>query len=106
MTPTPLATHDFDPEHAQAALDFLKRARWDLRQLRKLHVYRDRFKVIDVNGDCLEVRGVGYPDAAVVGLLKAVNAAFDPETIHQSTDAEFKELAAGRRHPWAEDRVM
>lgn len=106
MPATPLASHDYDPEHPEAAFEFLKRARWELRQLRKLHVFRDCFQVIDVNGDCLEVRGIGYPDAAVAALLKAVNAAFDPETLHNPTDAEFKELAAGRRHAWAEDRVM
>ena len=104
--PTPLATHDFLPTDANAAFEFLKRTRWDLRQLRKVYVYRDRFQVIDVNGDCLEVRGVGYPDAAIVDLLRAVNTAFDPQTIHNPTDAEFKEFATGRRHAWAEDRVM
>ena len=45
-------------------------------------------------------------DAEVVPLLRAVNTAFDPATIHDPTDQEYKELATGRRHPWAEDRVM
>jgi hypothetical protein len=35
-----------------------------------------------------------------------VNAAYNPETVHRPTDAEYKELKTGRRHPWAEDRVM
>src|SRR5437867_530116 len=101
----PLATHDFAADVA-AALEFLKRTRWELRQLRKVHVYRDRFHIIDVNGDFFEVRGVGYPDADVVALLQAINTAFDPETIHVPIDAEYKEFATGRRHTWAEDRVM
>ena len=102
---TPLASCDFTGDVA-AALEFLKRARWDLRMLRKVHVSRDRLRVIDVNGDFLEVRGVGYPDADVVPLLRAVNTAFDPQTIHTPTGQEYKEFATGRRHTWAEDRVM
>jgi hypothetical protein len=35
-----------------------------------------------------------------------VNAAFDPATIHDPTDAEYKEFLTGRRFPWAHDRVM
>ena len=102
----PLATHDYAPGGLPAALEFLKRTRWELRSLRKVWVWRDRVRVFDVNGDSFEVRGVGYPDPDVVPLLRAVNAAFDPATIHDPTDAGYKELAAGRRHPWAEDRVM
>jgi hypothetical protein len=29
--------------------------------------------------------------------------AFNPRTIHEATDDEYK---TGRRHPWAKDRVM
>ena len=32
--------------------------------------------------------------------------AYDPQTIHVPTSAEFKEFKLGRCHPWAEDRVM
>jgi hypothetical protein len=102
---TPLATHDFDGDLA-AALEFLKRTRSELRQLRKARVWRDRVQVIDVNGDFFELRGVGYPDADVVALLRAVNAAFNPETIHQPPPGDYREVATGRRHAWAEDRVM
>ncbi len=103
---TVLATHDFAPGSLDAALEFLKRTRWELRSLRFAHVFRDRLVILDVNGDAFEVRGVGYPDADIVPLLRAVNTAFDPLTVHDPTDAEFKEFATGRRHPWAEDRVM
>lgn len=102
---TPLATFDFAGD-VPAALEFLKRTRWELRELRYVRVFRDRFQVIDVNKDFFEVRGVGYPDAAIVPLLRAVNTAFDPETVHAPTTAEYKEYATGRRHTWAEDRVM
>jgi hypothetical protein len=102
----PLATHDYTPTDRNAALEFLKRTRWELRSLRKVHVYRDRLHVIDVNKDYFEIRGVGYPDPDIVPLLKAVNTAFDPQTVHDPTDAEYKEFATGRRHAWAEDRVM
>jgi hypothetical protein len=100
----PLATHDFTA--ATEALEFLKRTRWELRTLRFVRVFRDRLQVFDINGDYFEVRGVGYPDEAVVPLLRAVNTAYDPQTIHTATDLEYKELKTGRRHPWAEDRVM
>jgi hypothetical protein len=102
----PLATHEFAPGHLDAALEFLKRTRWDLRELRKVWVWPDRVQIFDVNGDFFEVRGVGYPDADVVPLLRAVNAAFDPATVHDPTAAQYKEFLTGRRHPWAHDRVM
>jgi hypothetical protein len=102
----PLASHDYTPGGIEAALEFLKRTRWELRSLRKVRVWADRLQIIDVNGDYFEVRGVGYPQPEIVPLLRAVNTAFDPLTIHNPTDQEYKELATGRRHPWAEDRVM
>jgi hypothetical protein len=101
-----IATHDFDAANPQAAHEFLKRARWDLRQLRKVHVHRDHVQIIDVNGDRLEVRGVGWPDEAVVTILHLVNTAFDPEAIHTPTEAEYKEYFTGRCRTWAQDRVM
>ncbi len=102
----PLATHDYTPGGLDAALEFLKRTRSELRSLRMVRVWKDRLHVIDVNKDYFEVRGVGYPDADIVPLLRAVNTAFDPQTIHAATHLEYKELATGRRHTWAEDRVM
>jgi hypothetical protein len=35
-----------------------------------------------------------------------VNTAFNPETIHNPIDLEYKEFKTGRRRAWAEDRVM
>jgi hypothetical protein len=102
----PVATHDLNPGSLDAALEFLKRTRWELRSLRKVRVWTDRLQIIDVNGDYFEVRGVGYSQPEIVPLLRAVNTAFDPLAIHNPTDQEYKELATGRRHPWAEDRVM
>ncbi len=103
---TPIAIHDYTADSLAGALEFLKRSRWELRSLRFARVWTDRIRVIDVNGDSFEVLGVGYPDPDIVPLLRAVNAAFDPATIHDPTDQDYKELATGRRHPWAEDRVM
>lgn len=102
---TPLATFDF-VRNVPAALEFLKRTRWELRDLRKVRAWTDKVQVIDINGDYFEVRGVGYPDADVVPILRAVNTAFDPATIHEPIAAEYKEFLTGRRHTWAEDRVM
>jgi hypothetical protein len=38
--------------------------------------------------------------------LRSINTAFDPQKIHEPTTQEYKEFDTGRRHPWAEDRVM
>jgi hypothetical protein len=102
----PLATHDYQPGRLDAALEFLKRTRSELRTLRKVRVYRDRLEVIDVNGDRFEVRGLGWPDADVVPILDAVNTAYKRETIHAPVDADYKEFNTGRRYAWAADRVM
>lgn len=101
---TPRATHDHST--LDATLEFLKRTRAELRQLRKVRVYKDRVHVIDVNKDYFEVRGVGYADADVVPLLQNLNTNFNPQTIHEPTTLEYKEFDTGRRYPWAADRVM
>jgi hypothetical protein len=102
----PLATHDYTPGGLDAALEFLKRTRNELRNLRRLRVWKDRLRVYDINKDYFEIRGLGYPDADVVPILHNLNTAFNPETIHNPIEAEYKEFDTGRRRPWAEDRVM
>lgn len=102
---TPVATYDFAGD-VPATLEFLKRTRWELRELRKVWVWTDRVQIFDINGDYFEVRGVGYPDANVVPILRAVNTAFDPATIHEPIATEYKEFLTGRRYTWAHDRVM
>src|SRR5690349_16369096 len=102
----PRATHDYTPGGLDTALTFLKRTRAELRMLYRVRVWKDHLHVIDINGDCFEVRGIGYLDADVVPLLRQVNTAFNPDTIHTEIDAEYKEFGAGRRYPWAHDRVM
>lgn len=102
----PLATHDYTPGGLEAALEFLKRTRSELRSLHRVRVWKDRVHIIDVNKDYFEVRGIGYPDADIIPLLRSINTAFNPETIHQPIEAEYKEFGTGRRYPWAHDRVM
>jgi len=103
---SPVAIHEFESGGVPTALEFLKRTRWELRELRMVRAWIDRLHIIDVNKDYFEMRGVGYPDAVIVPLLRAVNTAFDPATINLPTTAEYKEFLTGRRHTWAEDRVM
>jgi len=103
---TPLAIHDYTPGGLEAAREFLKRTRSELRMLRKVRLWRDKFQIIDVNKDYFEVRGIGYADADIVPLLKMINAAYNPETLQEATPAEYKEFGTGRCHPWAHDRVM
>jgi hypothetical protein len=102
----PLATHDYTPGGVEAALEFLKRTRAELRELRKVRLWKDRLQVIDVNKDVFEVRGIGYADPDVVPLLRMINTAFNPQTLHNDIDSEYKEFDTGRRYTWAHDRVM
>ncbi|MCS6977036.1 MAG: hypothetical protein NZM31_08540 [Gemmatales bacterium] len=101
-----LASHDYQPGGLEAALEFLKRTRSELRSLRHVRLWKDRYAVIDVNKDAFEIRGIGYEHPDIVPLLRAVNAAFNPETVHNPPPGEYKEYDTGRRHAWAEDRVM
>ncbi len=80
--------------------------RAELRELRRVRVWKDRLQVFDVNKDIFEIRGIGYADPDVVPLLRMINAAFNPQTIHEPTDVEYKEFDTGRRYTWAHDRVM
>src|SRR5262249_6910429 len=83
----PLATHDYVPRGLEAVLEFLKRTRWELRQLRRVRVWKDHFHILDVNKDYFQVRGLGYESADVVPALRMINTAFNPQTIHEPTDA-------------------
>jgi hypothetical protein len=69
-------------------------------------VWRDHLRIIDVNHDYFEVQGIGYPDADVVALLQNLNTTYNPETVHNDTEAEYKEFATGKCDPWAYHRVM
>src|SRR4051812_47082701 len=102
----PRATHRYTPGGFDAAFEFLKRTRFELRSLRKVRIGRDWLHVFDINGDYFAIQGLGYADADMIPLLRSINTAFDPQTIHAPTDDEYKEFKTGRRHPWAEDRVM
>jgi len=102
----PLAQHQYKPGELEAVLQFLKRTRNELRTLRKVRVWPDRLQLFDVNGDHFAVVGVGYEDEDIVPILQAVNTAFKPDQIHNPINNPYKEFKTGRRHPWAEDRVM
>lgn len=104
--PAPLATHEYAAGDVESALEFLKRTRSEMRMLRMVRVWRDCFRVYDVNGDCFEITGIGYGDGDIIPLLNAVNTNFKPEQIHNPIDGEYKEFKTGRRYPWAQDRVM
>lgn len=104
--PQPLAVHDYTPGDLVAALEFLKRTRNELRMLRRALVWTDKFQVFDVNRDFFEIRGIGYADADIAAVLDAVNAAYNPSTLHDATTHPYKEFSTGRRYPWAQDRVM
>ena len=102
----PLATHDFTDGGLEAALAFFRRTRAELRMLRMVRVSTEWVRLFDVNGDFFELNGLGYADADVVPVLKSFDTPFKPESIHQPTNAPYKEFKTGRRYPWAADRVM
>ena len=62
--------------------------------------------MIDVNLDAFQILGLGYADPKIVPVLDAVGTAYDRRKIHEPTELPYKEFKTGRRHPWAEDRVM
>ena len=106
MQPEPLATFHYEAGNLVDVLEFLKRTRDELRTLRKVQVWTDRFQVFDVNGDCFEVTGIGYVDSDIKPILDAVHTSYKPESIHNEFAGPYKEFKTGKRHPWAEDRVM
>jgi hypothetical protein len=106
MQREPLATFQYEAGNLAEVLEFLKRTRVELRMMRKVYVWTDRFRVFDVNGDCFEVTGVGYPDEAIRPILDAVLTSYNPDTIHNEFAGEYKEFKTGKRHPWAEDRIL
>lgn len=106
MPQEPLATFHYEAGNVADVLEFLKRTRNELRTLRKAQVWLDHFRVFDVNGDCFEVTGVGYHDDDIKPILDAVHTSYKPESIHNEFAGEYKEFKTGKRHPWAEDRVM
>lgn len=103
---TPLASITHDPADLPATLAFLKRTRSELRDLRYVRVWPERLQIFDINNDYFEVQQIGYPHADIVAVLQAINTAFDPQKIHDTTTLEFKEYKTGRRYTWAADRVM
>ncbi|MCA9268572.1 MAG: hypothetical protein KDA41_08885 [Planctomycetales bacterium] len=102
----PKATFAHTPGDVSAALEFLKRTRSELRDLRRVQTAVDWLRVYDVNGDCFEVTGIGYGDAEIVPLLDAINAVFKREAIHEPSARAYKEFKTGKRRCWAEDRLM
>src|SRR5262245_15211042 len=106
VPPQPRTINSHQPGDVEGTLEFLKRTRSELRVLRMVRVWPKRVQIFDVNGDYFEVQGVGFADPDVVPVLKAVHTAFNPDAIHAPFEGDYKEFKTGRRHPWAEDRVM
>jgi len=102
----PIATFDYPPDGLAATLEFVKRTRSELRALRYVRVWKDHLHIIDVNKDYFEIRSLGYRDADIIPLLLNLGTAFNPETIHNEIEAEYKEFGNGKCFPWAHDRVL
>ena len=102
----PLATHEFADGGLDAAIEFFRRTRSELRMLRKVRVSTGWVRLYDVNGDYFELRGLGYLDEEVAPVLQSFDTPFKPESIHAPFPGPYKEFMTGRRYPWAADRVM
>lgn len=102
----PVAVHQHVAGELAATLDFLKQMRYRLRELRLAHVGEHWLRAFDVNGDFVEITGVGYVDDEIVAVLDALNAVYKRESIHAPAARPYKEFKTGKRRPWAEDRVM
>ncbi|MCH2126395.1 MAG: hypothetical protein MK165_16515 [Pirellulaceae bacterium] len=102
----PRAAQHYNEGEIESILEFLKRTRNELRELRKVRVWPDRVQVFDVNGEYFEIGGLGYPSEDITELLRAIGTNFKPEFIHQPINAPYKEFKTGRRHCWAEDRIL
>lgn len=102
----PIAVHKHTAGQLEATLDFLKQMRYKLRELRLAHVGEHWLRAFDVNGDFIEVAGVGYADDEILLVLDALNAVYRRDSIHTPITRPYKEFKTGKRRPWAEDRVM
>ena len=102
----PLATHDFADGGLDAAIAFFRRTRSELRTLRLVRVSTKWVQLFDVNGDFFELRGLGYPDAEIIPVLRSFDTPFNPDSIHVPIADPYEEFKTGRRYPWAADRVM
>ena len=86
-TPAPLAIHEFHAGELSAAVEFLKRARSELRSLHRVLVWADKFQVFDINRDYfasepgqamikrIPQRRLGSPDDLTGPLLLLASAA-------------------------------
>ena len=104
--PEPVASCQYETGQLASVLEFLKRTRAELKELHKVRVWRQRVEIYDVNGDHFDVLDLGYLDRDVVELLRSIGTSFKPELIHQPIQRDYKEFKAGRRFPWAEDRIL
>tara|TARA_B100001123_G_C14532855_1_gene718996 strand:- start:146 stop:469 length:324 start_codon:yes stop_codon:yes gene_type:complete len=101
-----IATCRYAPGKLEDVLEFLKRARAELMELRKVRVWREHVEIFDVNGDRFDVLDIGYPDTDIVVLLRSIGTSFKPDLIHRPIERDYKEFKTGRRFPWAEDRIL
>ena len=83
-----------EPGGLGQTLEFLKRTRAELRQLRRVLAWKDRLQVHDVNRDVFEVSGLGYADPEIIPVLNSLNAAYDPSTVHQPTTRRAQAVQA------------
>ena len=102
----PLATHEFTDGGLEAALAFLSPHAGRSLAPCGWSAFRRVGALFDINGEYFEPRGLGYPDADIAAVLNSFNTPFDPESIREPVEAEYKEFKTGRRYPWAADRVM
>ena len=102
----PLAVHDYARAAWTPPWTFLKRTRAELRLLRMVRLGKDLLHVYDVNKDFVRGPRHRLPRRRRGAALAERQHGLQPRDDPRPTDAEYKEFDTGRRHPWAEDRVM
>ncbi|MDA0711568.1 MAG: hypothetical protein O3B73_15315 [bacterium] len=89
------------------ALAFFREHRQALRSLRRVLVEEDNTSVVDINGACIKLFGLGRLDRELVELLKMVGASYDPATVHRMPGGNqvTKIFDVIKSDPWGHDRV-
>lgn len=99
---------DYNPAQPEAMLDRLQATAQSLGTLKRVTIDPDGTVITNLNGQQCVIPRLTYGDPALVSVLKAVGASFNPATVHnEPPNAERrKEYEITARYPWARDRIL
>jgi hypothetical protein len=95
-------------EDPQELIRFFRREADNLRAVRKVIIFRDKTRVLDVNKDGIEFPGLTYGSVVLERLLRELGVVFNRQTLHDpgTTGDGGKEFDVSARWTWGHDRVM